>query len=73
MTADEEPKRGRGRPATGKKSNPEWEQLNVYIRRDTKRRLNVKLAELGKLRQTSDLVDALLVHWLNNPHWLSDE
>ena len=46
----------------GKRSNPDYEQVTAYIRRDTHR--SVKRALLDKEQDFSDLVESLLVQWL---------
>lgn len=61
-----EPKK-RGRPAKGKRSNPDWVGRTYYIRKETD--LNVE-EELLKLRREgieidkSELVDAMLDVWV---------
>lgn len=49
-------------PTKGKRSNPDYEQVTAYIRRDTHR--NVKRALLDKEQDFSDLVESLLAQWL---------
>jgi hypothetical protein len=52
-----------GRPP-GKRSNPEYEQVTSYIRRDTYQAVQVALIQSGKKRQYSELVQELLERWL---------
>jgi hypothetical protein len=56
--------RQRGRPATGKRSDPNFEQVTVYLRRQT--HLDIKRALLGRDDRLdfSDLVEELLQEWL---------
>jgi hypothetical protein len=56
VASDDSPRRGR--PSTGKRSNPAFEQVTSYIRRDT----NIQ----GNTRDFSDLVEELLQAWLTN-------
>lgn len=55
-------KRAPGRPP-GKRSNPDYEQATVYIRRDTHRAVKVALLQEGNNRQFSELVEDLLQQW----------
>ena len=52
-----------GRPP-GKRSNPEYEQVTSYIRRETYQAVQVALIRSGKKRQYSELVQELLQKWL---------
>jgi hypothetical protein len=61
-----EPKRKRGRPANGKRSNPGWFGRTFYIRKDTDERLEQALYTLkrsGFEVDKSQLADALLNAW----------
>jgi hypothetical protein len=61
-----EPKRKRGRPANGKRSNPGWFGRTFYIRKDTDERLEQALYMLkrsGFEVDKSQLADALLNAW----------
>ncbi len=68
---EEQPKESkkRGRPATGKRSNPDWIGRTYYIRKDTD--LDVE-SELLKLKREgieldkSELVDFLLSEWVKS-------
>lgn len=54
----------RGRPPTGKRSNPAYEQVTAYIRRDTNLQTKIALLQEGNTRDFSDLVEELLQTWL---------
>ena len=54
----------RGRPPTGKRSNPDFEQVTAYIRRDTNLQTKIALLQEGDTRDFSDLVEELLQVWL---------
>ncbi len=61
-----EPKRKRGRPANGKRSDPGWFGRTFYIRKDTDERLEQALYMLkqsGIEVDKSQLADALLNAW----------
>ncbi len=53
----------RGRP-TGKRSNPDFEQVTAYINKQTNEEVRVKLIREGKRRDFSELVEELLKKWL---------
>ena len=59
------PERRRGRPR-GKRSNPEYEQVTIYIRRDTHQDAKIVLLKAGRL-EFSDLVQRLVAGWLQPP------
>ena len=59
-----EAKPGRGRPATGKKSNPEYCQTSVSVRKETHKRVKMALLSDGNGVDFSDLVEDLLSGWL---------
>ena len=50
---------------TGKRSDPEFVQLNSWIRRETYRRVKLALLMEGKDREISQLVEDLLSSWLS--------
>lgn len=57
-----------GRPAIGKKSNPNYRQVTAYIRKDLYREVTEMLYDEGRGRDTkrkefSELVDELLERW----------
>jgi hypothetical protein len=53
-----------GRPRTGKRSNPDFEQVSVYVRKDTHRDVKIRLLQQGEGREFSELVEDLLAGWL---------
>ena len=60
-------KRTRGRPATGKRSDPDWIGRTYYIRRETDLDVEGELLQLkrsGIEIDKSELVDALLAAWV---------
>ena len=57
----------RGRPATGKRSDPNWIGRTYYIRRETDLDVESELLQLkrqGQELDKSELVDSLLVAWI---------
>lgn len=56
-------KRGRGRP-TGKRSDPDFEQVTSYIRKQTYADVKIELIKEGQKREFSELVEELLSKWL---------
>jgi hypothetical protein len=52
-----------GRPA-GKRSDPEYEQVTAYIRRETHKGVKIALLQEGQRREFSELVEDLLSSWL---------
>jgi hypothetical protein len=60
--------KGRGRPATGKRSNPDYKLYAHYLRKRTHRAATAKLAALhaddDQRPDLSDLVEELLQAWL---------
>lgn len=59
-------KAGRGRPATGKKSNLEYFQTSVSVRKETHKRVKMALLSDGNGVDFGDLVEELLSGWLNS-------
>ena len=60
-------KRGRGRPATGKRSDPGWIGRTYYVREETDIDVELELAMLrrqGVDMDKSELVDSLLSIWV---------
>jgi hypothetical protein len=53
-----------GRPKTGKRSNPDYQQVSAWVRKDTYRRVTDRLYLKEDRREFSDLVQALLEGWL---------
>jgi hypothetical protein len=56
------PARNVGRPP-GKRSNPDWEQLTLFIRKDTKRAVLRRLMEEQSGQDLSEVVEQLLAKW----------
>ncbi len=54
----------RGRPPGGKRNNPDYEQVAAYIPKDVYKRVRMRLLEMDKPREFSDLVEFLLRKWL---------
>ena len=55
----------KGRPK-GKRSNPDYEQVSAYIKKETYRKVKIALLEQGKEQDFSELVEGLLNEWLSN-------
>ncbi|MEL7314031.1 MAG: hypothetical protein AAFN08_03660 [Cyanobacteria bacterium J06559_3] len=63
----------RGRPATGKRSNPNWVGRTYYIQRSTDLDIQAELLRLkrnGTHLDKSELVDLLLANWVLNQQQL---
>lgn len=58
-------KGGKGRPATGKKSNDEYCQTTISIRKDTRKRVKQALLDAESGQDVSELVESLLQRWLS--------
>lgn len=56
----------RGRPATGKRTNPEFVGLTTYVRKETHLGVKIALLQEGKGRELSELVEELLSGWVKN-------
>ncbi|MBW4541591.1 MAG: hypothetical protein KME43_20960 [Myxacorys chilensis ATA2-1-KO14] len=66
-TTSQTQKRGRGRPATGKRSNDDWIGRTYYIQRETDLDIEdelLKLKRQGIEVDKSELVDLLLSAWV---------
>lgn len=50
----------------GKRSNPDYEQVSAYIRKDTYKDVKITLLQQAESKDFSDLVEELLVKWLSN-------
>ena len=50
----------------GKRSNPDYEQVSAYIRKNTYRDVKIALLQQAESKDFSDLVEELLVKWLSN-------
>jgi hypothetical protein len=56
----------RGRPATGKRNDPNYEQVAAYIPKDLNKRVKMRLLETNRPREFSELVEFLLNKWLQS-------
>lgn len=56
--------RGRGRPATGKRSNPEWKLYSHFLKIKTQKAAVAKLHLEDSGRDLSDVLQELLEGWL---------
>jgi hypothetical protein len=56
--------KGRGRPATGKRSNPEWKLYSHFLKRRTQRAAAARLQAEDSGRDLSDVLQELLENWL---------
>ncbi len=54
----------RGRPAGGKRNNPDYEQVAAYIPKELNKRVKMRLLEMDKDREFSELIEYLLRKWL---------
>ena len=59
----EGPRRGRPR---GKRSDPAFEQVSVYVRKQTHLETKVALLQQGEGQEFSELVEELIVDWLRS-------
>lgn len=50
----------------GKRSNPDYEQVSAYIRKNTYKDVKIALLQQGESKDFSDLVEELLAKWLSN-------
>lgn len=58
--------KGRGRPATGKRSNPEWKLYSHFLKRQTQRAAVARLQAEDSDRDLSDVLQELLEKWLKS-------
>jgi hypothetical protein len=56
------PKRGRPK---GKRSDPDYEQVTAYIKKETYRQSKIALLQQGEVQDFSLLVEQLLSEWLS--------
>ena len=56
--------KGRGRPPTGKRSNPEWKLYSHFLKRKTQRAAAARLQAEDEGRDLSDVLQELLENWL---------
>ena len=50
----------------GKRSDPDYEQVSAYIRRETYKNVKIALLQSANHQNFSDLVEELLAQWLNS-------
>jgi hypothetical protein len=58
--------KGRGRPATGKRSNPDWKLYSHFLKRRTQRAAVARLQAEDSERDLSDVLQELLEKWLKS-------
>jgi hypothetical protein len=58
------PQRKIGRPRTGKRSNPDYQQVSAWIKRETYGRVTKRLFLKEARGEFSELVEELLILWL---------
>ncbi len=56
--------KGRGRPAVGKRSNPDWKLYSHFLKRQTQRAAVARLQAEDNDRDLSDVLQELLEKWL---------
>jgi hypothetical protein len=56
--------KSRGRPPTGKRSNPEWKLYSHFLKRKTQRAAVARLQVDDDGRDLSDVLQELLENWL---------
>jgi len=56
--------KGRGRPPTGKRSNPDWKLYSHFLKRKTQRAAVARLQADDDGRDLSDVLQELLENWL---------
>ncbi len=56
--------KGRGRPPTGKRSNPEWKLYSHFLKKKTQRAAVARLQTEDEGRDLSDVLEELLESWL---------
>ena len=56
--------RDRGRPAGGKRSNPDYVTTTIFLRKDTKKKAATIL--LNREEDLSSLLERLLSQWVND-------
>jgi hypothetical protein len=64
--AEPQVEKGRGRPATGKRSNPEWKLYSHFLKRKTQRAAVARLQAEDNERDLSDVLEDLLEEWLKS-------
>lgn len=68
-TAEAKAGKGRGRPAVGKRSNPDWKLYSHFLKRQTQRAAVARLQAEDSNQDLSDVLQELLENWLKTkPH-----
>jgi hypothetical protein len=65
-SAEPQAEKGRGRPATGKRSNPKWKLYSHFLKRQTQRAAVARLQAEDSDRDLSDVLQELLEKWLKS-------
>jgi hypothetical protein len=58
--------KGRGRPAVGKRSNPEWKLYSHFLKKQTRRAAAARVQAEDSGRDLSDVLQELLENWLKS-------
>jgi hypothetical protein len=66
QAAEPQAEKGRGRPATGKRSNPDWKLYSHFLKRQTQRAAVARLQAEDSERDLSDVLQELLEKWLKS-------
>jgi hypothetical protein len=64
-TTESVPPQRRGR-RSGKRSDPDYEQITAYVRRETYRDVKIALLRDDKVADVSELLENLLSDWLKS-------
>lgn len=64
LALESQAEKGRGRPATGKRSNPDWKLYSHFLKRRTQRAAVLRLQAQDDQRDLSDVLQELLENWL---------
>src|SRR6185312_14367571 len=64
VAAEPPAEKGRGRPATGKRSNPEWKLYSHFLKRQTHKAAVARLQAEDSDQDLSDVLQELLENWL---------
>ena len=55
-----------GRRKSGKRSDPDYTPVTIYLKKDTYTQVQMRMLEQGRRREVSDLVQDLLAQWLES-------
>ena len=64
LSVEVAPPRAKGRPPTGKRSNPDWKLYSHFLKRRTQRAAVARLQAEDDGRDLSDVLQELLENWL---------